>query len=166
MPARRKYWPPPPPPPDGELALRTYDESAWARADEYRGRHKHPDELCGPGNREGSWAALGALNGVLVVCGRCGTLGAWPRVLRAAYAAKRLDIAPHDGCAAATCSRARSHKLPRHAAQQRRWAAQLRDGSRTLVERPMHVEQPAARPIDGASLDAIIDDALARLPPA
>jgi hypothetical protein len=147
------------------VALRRRDPDASERAAEYRRRHKHPDELCGPGNRPGSWKALKRLNGVLTVCGAegCGTLGALPRVLRAAHAAKRTAISPIDGCASRRCSRSRWHQPPRHAATQRRWAAELRAGVRQLVVRPLTIEQESAQRLGGADLEAAVNAALSQL---
>ena len=144
MPKRRTF-PPPPPCADGEIALRTHDADAFERAEAHRRRYKHPHERCGPGNRESSWRAIARVNTVLTPCGGCGTLCAWPRVLRAAFAADGVAIAPAHGCAARGCSNSREHKPPRHAATQRRWVAQLRSGERLLIERPTRVEQHAAR---------------------
>ena len=163
MPKRRRAERPPPLPADGETALRTRDERASERAAAYRRRHKHTDELCGAGNRVGSWAALGRLNGIYTPCGACGALCRWTRVLIDAGAEAGAPIAPEHGCAAPTCSRSRHHQPPRHAAAQRRWAEQLRAGTGTLIERPAHAEQPSARVVIGDELEATIAAALAHL---
>ena len=150
-------------PVDGEIALRTHDEDAPERAAAYRRRHKHPDEMCGLGNRDGSHEAVGRINTVVTPCGVCSTLCAWPCVLRAAYAAGTSQIAPKHGCAALACSGARGPKPPRHAATQRSMAAQLRARERVLIPRPQRVEQPIARPLEGDALEAAIRAALSRL---
>ena len=164
MPKRRQYWPPPPPPQHGQLALRTYDEDAPARADAYRRRHKSYHEMCGPGGRPKSWEALDRLNKILVPCGSCATLTAWPKALNAARRAGHSAIQPAAGCAAKACSRSAHHQRARHAAQQHRWAAQLVAGERTLVQRPTHADQPAADLITGTQLTAAIAAAMAALP--
>ena len=164
MPKRRRTeWPPPPPPGDGEVALRTLDERAPERAAAYRRRHKHPDEMCGHGNREGSWRTLERINKYVTPCGCCGTLCAWTSVLIAAGRAAGAPIAPRHGCAAPSCSQSRWHQPPRHAATQRRWAAELRAGERTLIARPALADQPNARRIDGDELEAAVVAALALL---
>ena len=150
--------PPPPPCPADEVPLRTHDSGAFERADAYRRRYKNYDERCGPGNRCGSWQALVRLNRMLTVCGNCDTLCSWPRVLRATRNADRVTISAIDGCAA--CSNARSRKPERHAATQRRWAEELQGGTRTLIARPSHVEQPSAKPRRAEDLEAIIAAAL------
>ena len=161
--AKRIVWPPPPPLAAGEVALRTHDEGAFERAEAYRRRHKHPDEFCGPGNRSGSWRAIERINKVLAPCGRCGTLCAWPRVLRAALATSGPMVAPEHGCAAQGCSKAKTHKPARHAAVQRQWAAQLRNGARVLIARPSRIEQSAAQQLQDNALEAAIAAALTRL---
>ena len=150
-------------PTDRLVLLRWNDPDAGARAADYRARHKHPDEMCGPGNRPGSWQALGRINRVLVACGVCGALAAYPRVLRTAKTARRTTIAPFDGCAAPCCSRSRWHKAHRHGAQQQRWAAELRAGSLSLAERPAAAAQPTAPRVSGAALDAALAVVLARV---
>ena len=171
MPKRRRTeWPPPPPPGEGEVALRVLDEDALSRQAEYgyksevRRRYKSEDEMCGTGNREGSWSAMTRINKLLTPCGACSTLCSWPRVLRAADREDGAAIAPAHGCAAPGCGGSRWHKPPRHAATQRRWAAELRAGERMLVARPTHAEQPNARRITGDELEGVIDAALALLP--
>ena len=160
----RTQWPPPPPPSEGEIALRNLDERAPERAAAYRRRHKHPDELCGPGNRAGSWSSIDRINKLVTPCGACTTLCSWPKVLCAAGKEDGAAIAPAHGCAAPGCSGSAWHKPPRHAATQRRWAAELRAGERMLVARPTHAEQPNARRITGDELEGVIDAALALLP--
>ena len=132
---------------------------------EYRRRHKHPDEMCGTGFRPGSWRAVKRINKVLVVCGTpgCGALCAYSQVLRPAKRARRLALSPSDGCAAPQCSGSRWHKPPRHAAQQRKWAAALRAGAYALAERPAMATQEQAPRIEGQALDEAIAAALARV---
>ena len=161
MPKRRRTDRPPPPPAADEVPLRTFDEDAAERASAYRRRHKTSDEMCGAGNRDGSWRSLQQLNTLLTPCGACATLCSWPRVLRAADIADDAKIAPRDGCAAPGCSRSRWHKAARHAATQQRWATQLLAGTRVLFERPTLAAQPNARRLAGTELDAAIDAALA-----
>ena len=164
MPKRKRTeWPPPPPPADGEVALRVLDESAPEREAAYRRRYKSVDEMCGPGNRSGSWRALERINKLLTPCGTCGTLCSWPRVLRAADTAAGAAVAPAHGCAAPGCSDSQWHQPPRHAATQRRWAAELRAGARELIARPALAEQPNARLVAGDELEATIVAALALL---
>jgi len=138
------------------VVLRWRDPGALQRQAEYRRRHKHPSEMCGTGGRAGSWRAMARINRVLVVCGEpgCATLNAYARVLRDTHAARRATIELRDGCA--VCRRSRWHRAARHAATQRRWAAELRCGERLLVRRPTHVEQEvAARVVDNALAGAV-----------
>ena len=108
MPKRRRTeWPPPPPPADGEVALRVLDERAPERAAEYRRRHKHPDEMCGTGNRDGSWRALERINNMVTICGSCDTLCAWSRVLTAAGTVARYTRLGTSNCVYARGARSR-----------------------------------------------------------
>ena len=93
----------------GLVTLRWLDPEAPARQAAYRSRHKHPDEMCGLGNRPGSWRALARINKLLVVCGApgCAALCAYARALRDARRAGRDAIEPVDGCAA--CSQETPH---------------------------------------------------------
>ena len=167
MPKRRRtQWPPPPPPAEDEIALRTLDEQAPERAAAYRRCYKSSDEMCGPGNRDGSWSSIERINKLLTTCGDCATLCSWPRVLCAAGKEDGAAIAPAHGCAAPGCSGSQWHQPPRHSATQRRWAAELHAGERMLIVRPTLAEQPNARRITGDELDRAIDEALALLPPA
>jgi hypothetical protein len=100
---------------------------------------------------------------LLTPCGACGTLCAWPRVLRAADTADGAAIEPHNGCAAPGCSRSPWHQPTRHAATQRRWVTQLRASERTLIVRPTHAEQASAQICSGIALEAAIATALSRL---
>ena len=145
------------------VVLRWRDPEALDRQEAYRRRHKHPHEMCGHGNRPGSWRALARINRVLVVCGDpdCTALAAYTRVLRDARRARRTVIEHRDGCA--VCRKARWHKAARHAATQRRWADELRGGERLLAERPTQMEQQTAAQITGSALERTIKAAMARL---
>ena len=52
------------------VVLHSHDPEALGRQAAYRRRYKSADEMCGTGNREGSWRALKRANRVLLVCGR------------------------------------------------------------------------------------------------
>ena len=145
------------------VVLRWRDPEALDRQEAYRRRHKHPLEMCGHGNRPGSWRALARINRVLVVCGApgCAALAAYTCVLRDARSARREVIEPDDGCAA--CRRSRWHNAARHAATQRRWAEELRGSVRLLAERPTLVAQEVAAPIEGSAMEGAIAAAMARL---
>ena len=145
------------------VALRWQDPEALERQAEYRRRHKHPKEMCGHGNRPGSWRALTRINRVLVVCGApdCATLGAYPRVLRDARGAQRTAIGLRDGCAA--CRKSQWFKAPRHAAQQQRWVAELQSGKRLLVRRPAFVEQAVAARVVDSELNYVVAAAIEQL---
>lgn len=148
------------------VVLHAHDPGALSRQAEYRRRYKSADEMCGTGNREGSWRALKRANRVLLVCGKggCATLCAYTRAVRAANAAGRSAMQPGDGCAARGCSKARRHKAPRHAATQRRWATELQAGTRLLAARPETTTQETAARITGDELAHAIDEALTLLP--
>ena len=143
-----------------EVVLRQYDSRRLERKEEYRRRHKHPLEMCGPGNREESWAAIGRINAVITPCGTagCNTLCAYPCVLRAARG--RDEVLPTDGCA--VCSASAWHQRTRHASTQRRWAEELRAGAKQLAARPCFVEQADAWRITGAALESVVVAALAQ----
>jgi len=148
MPKRRRTeWPPPPPPGDGEVALRTLDERAPERAAAYRRRHKHPDEMCGHGNREGSWRTLERINKYVTPCGCCGTLCAWTNVLIAAGRAAGASISPRHGCAAPSCSQSRWHQPPRHAGARPQERAHKPRFERECSRRHLRISHPPKRRI-------------------
>ena len=146
-----------------KVVLRWRDPDALDRQEAYRRRHKHPLEMCGHGNRPGSWRALARINRILVVCGGpdCAALAAYTRVLRDARRAGCTAIDRRDGCAA--CRKSRWHKATRHAATQRRWAEELRRGARLLAERPTLVAQEAAELVEGSEMEDAITAAMTRL---
>jgi hypothetical protein len=150
------------------VVLHQRDERALERQAEYRTRCKHPDEMCGTGNREGSWHALERACGVLVVCGKhgCCALGAYVWAVRAAHAAGRVRVRSGDGCGAKGCGVARWHKAARYAATQRRWAAALRAGTMQLATRPETTEQEQAVRVVGEELEGAIEAALRQTRPA